>query len=123
MAPIGLAPSHRALAPAPFVGRGARFTVLERASPDLSARTTKMKFVVPLPPCCMRLFMLFVFMSSSERTSCVARALRVHCCPPRISARVALSLALDPGLDDILDIHRCAFPALGLTRAWNVTCP
>ena len=50
------------LAPAPFVGRDARFTVLERASPSPSARATKMKFVVPLPSRCMYLFMLLVFM-------------------------------------------------------------
>ena len=104
----------------PSTARGARFTVLERASPGLSARATKMKFVVPLLPCCMCSVMLFVFVSSSERASCVARALRVHGCPPCISARMAFSLALDLGLDDI---HRCAFPALVLTRAWNVTCP
>ena len=120
MAPVGLVPSHRVFVHAPsWVGvRASPFS--SAPSPDLSARATKMKFVVPLLPCCMCLFMLFVFMSSSERTSCVARALRVYFCPPRISARVVFRLALDLGLDDI---HRCAFPALVLARAWNVTCP
>ena len=32
-----------------FSGQGARFTAPERASPSLSARTSKMNFVMPLP--------------------------------------------------------------------------